>query len=435
MIMLASAAIVVVATVIFTFVLFAGPLGLGIAEEFVLYRWAGVPRREAAQWSTAVAGLGLATAVITLVQALPGGRRLLMQQAANLGLVLSSTAVGLVLLEGVARSIDGVSLWSFENHLAKKQALLTVHAANQYDPVLGWVLASGLRINPDDPKSSMTTGDFGIRMNQAAIRPIPTGGVLAVGDSFTAGSEVGDRDSWPAQLERLIGEPVVNGATGAWASDQIVLRAEQLLPIVRPRTVLAILFDDDINRAGYRVYAGAQKPWFTVDDGRLVHHNQPVPRFEGRPDEVGAPILGYSHLVSFVMERLGYGDWWRRANTSYVRADNDPVAVTCRLLERLHATAAKAGARLLLGLIYAHYDRLHLAQQPVEAQAVADCARAAGIQVVDFRTALTDIARSDPERYHALYVKQADGKTYGHLSPQGNGLVAKSIRDILGQGH
>lgn len=52
--------------------------------------------------------------------------------------------------------------------------------------------------------------------------------ILAVGDSFTSGENVGDLDSWPAQLQRLTGHTVLNGGVSGYGLDQIVLRTERL---------------------------------------------------------------------------------------------------------------------------------------------------------------------------------------------------------------
>src|SRR6185312_14962905 len=100
----------------------------------------------------------------------------------------------------------------------------------------------------------------GVRMNQAEVRPLPRSAILAVGDSFTFGAEVEDSQSWPAALERIVGTPVVNGGVGGYGSDQIVLRAEQLMAELQPRTVIVSFLDGDILRAGYSLFHGALKP-------------------------------------------------------------------------------------------------------------------------------------------------------------------------------
>ena len=176
----------------------------------------------------------------------------------NAGLVFVSCLLGLAILEVALRAVDGLPLVPTENLIAKRIDLLNVNTASVYDPVLGWIIKPGFEIR--DKNTTFFTGEFGVRMNQDRILPVPHNAILATGDSFTAGSEVADAESWPAHLQQRLGMPVVNAAAGAWASDQIVLRAEQLLPKLSPTTVIASFLVDDISRAEYRVYGGAANP-------------------------------------------------------------------------------------------------------------------------------------------------------------------------------
>lgn len=425
----------------------AGPLGLGFNEGFVLYAWLGLSRR----WAAYLGVVLLASALGVLVLAWLGqwvlreGRRAegglsaasirtaLFRAAQNVGLVLSSLLLGVLALEFVVRATDDVPLWPPRNLMAERAALLTVHTLNDYHPVLGWVLKSELRFNPDSPEMSFTTGDHGVRMNSALLRPLPSGGLLAVGDSFTAGSEVGDRHSWPAHLERILGEPVVNGGVGAWGTDQIVLRAEELIPIIRPHTVIVSFFADDIQRTGYRIYGGGSKPWFSVENGELVQHNVPVQVFTGQVDEVDS-LFGYLHLATWTLERIGYGDWWRQSNASYIRADNDPERVSCLLLERLKHQTIEIGVRLLLLIQHGGSDAFAKLSKPEDVKAVLACARAAGVEVIDSWDALVRVHKEDMEAYRGLYVMHDEGRIYGHMSSDGNAFVARLIEERLRRG-
>ena len=116
-----------------------------------------------------------------------------------------------------------------------------------------------------------------MRMNSHEIRSLPQGAILAVGDSFTAGSDVAEHETYPAQLEGLLGGPVINAGVGGYGTDQMILSAYNLVPILDRRLLVVGILDDDINRAGYKVLGGARKPWFSVSDGKLIPHNDPVP--------------------------------------------------------------------------------------------------------------------------------------------------------------
>jgi len=101
--------------------------------------------------------------------------------------------------------------------------------------------------------------------------------VLAVGDSYTFGEEVGDGDAWPAQLQRLSGLRVLNGGVSGYGFDQIVLRAEQLADRHEPTIIIVGFIADDIRRTEMRRLWGQDKPWFAIEGNQLVLRGSPVP--------------------------------------------------------------------------------------------------------------------------------------------------------------
>src|SRR5262245_20201393 len=179
----------------------------------------------------------------------------------NVSLSLAATALTLLAFEAALRMPA----------LALPPILPAAMGGAQYDPNLGWRVGSNLSSN------SFNSLEHGIRKNQETDDRIRTGGALAVGDSFTAGSEVHDEASWPAQLERLTGMPVINAGAGGYGTDQIIMRAEELLPIVKPRVLVIGMLEGDIERSGYSSQ-GAAKPYYTIENDQLVLHNVPVPQ-------------------------------------------------------------------------------------------------------------------------------------------------------------
>jgi hypothetical protein len=383
--------------------------------------WFGLTRTDLATAGATAIALAISTTLASRIQRASIGIVL-----ANTGISVLSIMVGLVVLEVAARVMDGMPIFAMRNWLAQRNALLTTQTLSEYDPLLGWVIRANLSFHPDDPTTSFTTGRYGIRLNSSHGGPPPTGGILAVGDSFTAGSEVGDRHSWPSQLETLIQTPVINAAVGGWAADQTVLRAESLLPILEPTTVIVSFYHDDISRARFRTYGGANKPFFTVDNGGLVHHNRPVPLYTGRPEETPRWLIlpSYSYLVLLAMDRLGWSSWWQVYSTSYMKADNDPVEVTCQLLRRLERELGGRGTRLLLVM---QYGAGEVAEQPEQATAVIACARQAGIDVLDLWDDFTTEYRRSFQGYARLWTGYDGQKIFGHMSSLGNRFVAERI--------
>jgi hypothetical protein len=397
-----------------------GPsIGLGVNEGSVFYLWFGLSRTRLAEMAAAGAALGLIGAAFAFAKQ----PRVL---AANAALTLAAIIVSLLLAEALARAVDRRPVFPFRNWLAERNALLTAHTTVEYDPVLGWVQKSDQRQNPNDPVASFTTGRFGIRLPRPGDEQIPAGAILAVGDSFTAGGEVGDRGTWPALLEGILARPVINGATGGWGTDQIVLRTEDLAAKLAPAMVIVSFFQDDSYRAGFRVLAGGTKPFFTIENGSLVQHNRPVPRYAGRPGELPAWLVvpSYSYLVQFVTDRLGWSNWWQKFSTSYVAADNDPVAVSCALLQRLQAELASRRIDLLLVMQYAGaVDPV----KPLQAVGVLACARRLGIDTLDLWDSLKAVHDRSFADYLKLWASYDGHNTFGHMSPAGNRLIAEWI--------
>jgi hypothetical protein len=350
---------------------------------------------------------------------------------ANLALTLAAVLVTFVICEAVLRAILGVSFFAFDNLVARNTDLLRNQPANQYDPLLGWVLAENQGVGQGD---GFLTGEHGVRMNGHTIVSVPHRGWVAVGDSFAAGSEVVNWDSWPAQLEAMLGEPVVNAATGGWASDQIVLRGESLIPVLEPKGLIVSFLLQDIDRSGYATYSGGNKPYFTVERGALVAHNSPVPRFVGHASEIGwlRNLLGWSHLVSLVMTTTDNYQWW--AGSAYMRIDTDPVAVSCRLLERLKVRTDADHVGLYFVLQYGGDDIAKRTEEPYYGREVVECAERAGIHALDTWDPLRAIHKRAPEALEALYVMDRKHGQFGHMSAAGNGLIARLLADAIRTG-
>lgn len=352
--------------------------------------------------------------------------------------------------ELAVRLAIGVPLRQWTNFIVDRSSLLKVHTLNQYDPVLGWVLKenlhsghafyadlkrNGIAFLPD---FDLWTGEFGVRMNQPALLPVPRGAILVVGSSFAAGSDVPSDATWPALLEQRLGEAVVNAAAGGWGSDQVILRAESLLPALRPRLVVVSCNVNALALANYRVYAGVNKPCFVIEDGRLTPIDQPVPPATARSNRLslGQAALGYSYLVCWIMDRLGHRKWCG-AEAAMVPVNDDPAPVarertgevTRLLMERLNETAARQGCRVAFFMQY-EADSIFGRQRPFGHVArLMDALRLAGMPVIDPWEPLVALCREDRRRFDSLYHRNAEGQ-YGHMTRAGNALMA----DILGAG-
>jgi hypothetical protein len=350
--------------------------------------------------------------------------RPLLRGALRVALACALVPVALIALDLGYRAQSHRPLLALDDLRAARIARLMFGDRGRFDPVLGWA--------PSDAYASAgyNTLDQGIRRNFDE-KEIRAGGILAVGDVFTEGGvEVADDGTWPAHLERMTGEPVVNAGVAGYAADQIVLRAEQLLPKVRPSTLVVGLFEETIARAGQSSF-GASKPYFTLDNGRLSYH---APR-EAEPNALsGWPagvrhILARSAVLDVVLSRIAPGYWQGKADEqAFQSAGNDPVGVTCALLERVAKRARQGGTRVLLLLQYARKTVLERMEPGDEMKSVAACAAPAGLEVIDQFEGLRGLAIANPGAVNDLYL-QDDG--YGQMTDTGNWQAADLIARAL----
>jgi hypothetical protein len=339
--------------------------------------------------------------------------------AANLTLVVAASAVSLIALELMVRAWRGVPVFAMRDF----RALASTDARAEYDPELGWRIKSNVAI------SGFNTLDYGIRKN-GREHGIRTGGMLAVGDSFTVGYEVADEETWPALLEQLTATPVVNGGVAGYGIDQSIMRAEQLLPVVRPSVLLVGMLRQDIERANHSTY-GHPKPYYVVDNNDLVLRNSPVPK-RTTTGTIWLSVkhwLGHSLIAERLMAKLDPLGWY---GYTYAHIQNDPVDVACKLLQRLKRRTDALSIRTLLVVQYGSLLIEQDEQPPSDAQRVGECARFMGIQVVDEFATLRALFKSDRATFARLYVS-GPTPTGGHMSATGNLRIAHLIADALKQ--
>jgi hypothetical protein len=341
------------------------------------------------------------------------------ERSKNMMLMAATVCLMLLLCEPALRLWERISPLDPDSNPSTPTSVIYLHDTGRYDPQLGWTLKAWV----DSPE--FHTVEYGIRRNDTTQTGLRAGGILAVGSSFTAGSEVADEQSWPAQLERLIGRPVDNAGVGAYAFDQIVLRTEQLLPVARPRVLLVGLMDGVIDWSGYAITAGP-KPFFTVARGQLVTHNIPVPSLEqALPFQPIMKVLSYSHVIDRLMVKTPFGwPWWQ------ARVNNDQVDVSCRLLRRLKQEADRLEIRIVLVPELWATDVMSANVPPPRLGRVMACASALGYQTVNTFGAFRAAYEADPNRFKEFYMLQTNGRLT-HFSALGNRRVAELVAAAL----
>ena len=258
---------------------------------------------------------------------------------------------------------------------------------------------------------TVTTGDHGTRSNgqppPAAERPL----MLATGDSFAFGDEVDDPDAWPAVLERLSGQRVINGGVPGFGLDQAVLRAEHLADVYRPDTVIVGFIPHDVLRCALSYWSGNPKPYFDIVDGTL--RLRPAPAPEPTALDPLKRILSASVALDMLVPTFVHWTGPRER-----RVHDQAPQVACLLMQRLAALARAGHARVVVLAQPQQADET--ADDAELVRGVLDCARANQLETLDL---LPVVAALPPAQRQALFS--------GHMTVAGNRLVGEQLAAFL----
>ncbi|MFO1160713.1 MAG: GDSL-type esterase/lipase family protein [Reyranellaceae bacterium] len=341
---------------------------------------------------------------------------------AGLILCIVTIAVGLLVAEIVSRLNDPTaSILRFPNYIEVYTAPSPEERPQLgYDSMLGYQTLSNVSGTLRGKTASYSAE--GTRNHNLGSRPSGPP-ILAVGDSFTEGYEVANDETWPAHLERDTGRLVYNAGVRGYGLDQIVLRAEQLIPRLKPEAVVLAFIENDIERGGMSVREFRRKPYFVPEGEGLSLRGVPVPTAAfTEPLDHLRHVLGYSKLLDWLMRRLGRFELWY-GGVVHTGVDTDLVA--CRLMDRFAALARQEKVKALVVALPQSdrwTDARNGAARHKRAVAVLACAARAGLATLDTYDGFAAAgAASDVDRFYREW----------HLTDQGNALAARLIANAL----
>jgi hypothetical protein len=276
------------------------------------------------------------------------------------------------------------------------------------DPVVGRLPKPGILVH--EPFAGLfSIGKHSVRLNRnPPVAERPT--IVAVGDSFTFGQDVGDSDSWPAALERLLGYRVVNGGVNAFGFDQTVLRGERLSEIFAPDLLIVSFIPNNVVRCEYSYFLGHPKPYFELDGAGLRQHPPPV------PGSWFAPIRERLLSTSMAAYLFEHSLVWEGPAEERVHGDGQEVA--CRLMQRLADLGRARQARVLV-LAQSQEASPESSDAAIKDRVLA-CARASGLLTLDLFPLLADVPEHEREKLFS-----------GHMTPAGNLFVANALATFI----
>jgi lysophospholipase L1-like esterase len=368
-------------------------------------------------------------------------RGALVQSSINIGVAVISAMIGLVLVEVALRLAFLSDPWTTRNFTVEAVDQARSNLAIAYDPALGYIAKPNLHWV--DKVTHYSQGDLGVRLN--ATYPdtpeadrVREGGILAVGDSFVYGSEVDDDNTWPAQLERLLHVPVINGGNGGYGWDQAYLRAEQLAPVAKPKVIIMGCIPNCSQRNELTVNGGLIKPNFRIENGGLILENVPVKPY--------APArkfltwyrysLGRSYTLYWLADRLQLRSWWLVHEYEYqYTSRREGVEITCLLTKKLAELAKNYNALPVLLIVYSgiQITGRDASRLSYKVPYISNCARSNGVLVVDSYDALLARYANDKESFWNYWVDHptAEVRHNGHMSKAGNAFIADLIVPVI----
>jgi len=170
--------------------------------------------------------------------------------------------------------------WRLEWATRHRRLVPSRYAFDAYHPTRGWTLKAGLSSYAMPGGSRLTTNSRGLRSEVEIPYGHPAQGkrIAVLGDSFTFGEEVSDRETYSFVLDALLPQDeVLNFGVHGYGLDQMLLYLREEVLQYHPDVVLLGYVDEDIYRdlLSFRDYA---KPRFRLlADQSLCLENVPVP--------------------------------------------------------------------------------------------------------------------------------------------------------------
>lgn len=290
------------------------------------------------------------------------------------------------------------------------------------DANIGWVPKENITALDRTSKSPVHTLDYGLRSTGI---PIKTGNkrIMAIGDSFTWGDQVGDDETWPAYLQQKTKTTVFNAGVSGYGLDQSILRAEALAPLLRPTHIVFEFIAHDIIRCGWGKAWGLPKPYFLIKDNDLVLHNVPVPSLIlNTQPKLGftRDWLGRSYLANAILFRIAPSWWLADLGYTFLEVGQQQDEVACHLIKRLKRLSHKTGIKILL---VAQYEENLSPQEIDRTKKLLVCATARGITTLDLLPLMTAMRNKGKETYSRFIS--------WHHTATGNELIAENIANKL----
>ena len=345
-------------------------------------------------------------------------QRTILSYLLNLFISCVSILFTFALLELAVRIPDGD--FHFRNNLRQTRNLFQSMNPTEYHPELGWIPRPGFYGKQDGLDTTITILEHGIRSNGNHFNSQEDfSTILAIGDSFTFGDQVSDNETWPAILETLTGRHVINAGVFGYGIDQSFIRAQKLIPLYKPETVIFSFIPNDIGRCELSKRSHAGKPYFEVKDSELLLKNTPVP--SPSKYEIGKfrQFLSYSQFIHRIMMKA-VPQYWLQGMGGGTKIHADGEKVTCLLFQELEHLGETYNTEIYILIQYPKESSVRDLQRVAP---VIDCLSKSRMNIVDLQESLNFERERDYGTYKSFFNK--------HMTPEGNRFVAQKLYEAM----
>jgi len=350
---------------------------------------------------------------------------------------LKSAAVILGIAVVLVFTLEGLASFIFLTMELKKIRIPAERLHTEYDPLLGWINKRNVNI-PD-----MYGPGIYLRTNAQRYRhdgevghapPAGTSRWICCGDSFTFGYGVDNEDTWCAHLTRMVpGIQTVNMGQGGYGLDQMYLwYMRDGFPLEHDVLIVAFI-TTDIPRMARDTFMKYPKPILSVENGRIVNHNDPVPK-------PGLITVYFPRLVA-VTARLSVIQLFHRLSNQFKRHAADPslqrsqqqlLELTLAIFEHLNDAGRKLNRRVFFVHLPVEKDFKKSPEDDRFRAFLHNHARKADWHYIDL---ITELRKLDAAEVSGLFI-QRDIPDYtdarGHYSESGNKYIADIlVREIM----
>jgi hypothetical protein len=283
-----------------------------------------------------------------------------------------------------------------------------------YDPELGWdIETTGDRIRGSKLISK--------EPDKSILR------ILAVGDSFTFGMDVGEHENFPYMLGKQIPHAeVLNMGVPGYGIDQAYLKYRSFGQSYRPDVIIFGVYVSDYERSSvtFTFYA---KPKFTVTDGQLMLSNQPVPTLQESLKRIDASLAEKVYLFEILKNTVQKIKYATKVKQSFFDENN---ALITQIFSELKSSLSDNQTLLI---VHIPKGESFIKKKPFREEisnSLVAIYEKLGIPYIDLRRAFMTDDIPPTSVVKNYYVVDSNGSV-GHLNAHGHAKVSELIVDAL----